>query len=460
MTVAQYVHILRRNLLLIILLAVVGGTGAYFYSHTLPKQYRSYASVMVVPVRGENTSEVVQGANYVENIVQSYALLATTPYVLQPVVDKLELGVSPGQLARQVNVVTPLNTVVIQLAVTDSSPQRAQSIAGATSDSLIAAVNELSPKIGSEPAVRLEVISPATLPQGYVSPNSKTYGMVGALAGLVLAVGIALTRELLRSRPRNADDVKALTDLPVLGEVPQLARKANLARSVLMAPRGHAAEALRAVAASLRFVSVDQPARMMILTSARPFDGKSSISVALGVAFAEAGRRTLVIDADLRNPSIADLTGVEGGVGLTTVLVHDCEFDEAVQPWGHKNLSILPGGVLSPNPGQLISSGQLNETLALARDQFDVVIIDTAPVLAVSDALWLAPHTDGMILVTRAKKTPTRALLAAIDTVTSTHARVLGLVVNGVRIQRDSKYHSREYGATARHRELQDARVD
>lgn len=457
MTVVQYVAVLRRNLLLILAFILLGGIGAYAYAQTLPRQYRSHASVIVVPVRGENTSEVVQGANYVQNIVQSYALLTTTPYVLQPVIDKVGLDESASALAQRVSVVTPLNTVVIQLSVTDSSPARAQQIAAATTDSLIAAVEQLSPRVGTEPAVRLETISPATLPQSFVSPNSKLYAMIGALAGLVVAVGIALMRQLLRSRPSNADDVRELTDLPVLGEVPQLPPGPSLPHTVLTAPRGQAAEAIRAVAASLRFISVDKPATMMILTSAQPRDGKSSVAVALGIALAETGRRTLVIDADLRNPSIAKLTGIEGAVGLTTVLLHDCPFEEAIQPWGRKNLYLLPGGKLSPNPGQLISSGQLNDILLLAREHFDTVIIDTPPVLAVSDALWLSPHTDGIILVTRARKTPNKALRAVINSVTSTHSTVLGLVVNGVRMDRSNGYGPREYGRSARRNELPDS---
>lgn len=456
MTVAQYLAVLRRHLPLIIALMVLVGAGSYAYSHTLPKKYRSYASVIVVPVRGESTSEVVQGSNYVQDIVPTYALLATTPYVLQPAIDSLGLDESPSRLASRVNVVTPLNTVVIQISVTDGSPQRAQQIAAAITTSLINAVDEVSPTIGTEPAVRLETVSPATLPRAYVSPDSTMYGMVGGLAGLVIGVGIALLRELLRSRPRNGDDLRELTDLPVLGEVPHLGRGANVPRMALQSPRGQVAESLRAIAASLRFVSVDRPTNMVIVTSAQPVDGKSSIAVALGVALADAGRRTLVIDADLRNPSVAGLTGVEAGVGLTTVLVHDCTLEEAVQPWGHPNLSILAGGELSPNPGQLISSGQLNDTLAKARELYDAVIIDTAPLLAVSDALWLSPHTDGIILVTRARKTPNKALRAVLDMVTASHATVLGIVVNGVRTGSDSTYHAREYGrsATARHRKL------
>lgn len=449
MTVAAYLAILRRNLIWILLLMLIGGGAAYFYSQTLPKQYRSYTSVIVVPQRGESTSEIVQGSNYVQGIVQSYALLASTPYVLQPVIDELGLTETPGRLADRMTVVTPLNTVVIELTVTDGSPQQAQRIAAAVAESLIGAVEGLSPKIGTQPAVRLSLISPATLPQSHVYPDSRLITLAGIALGLVLALAIAFLREQLRSRPRNADDLEAVTDLPVIGEIPQLARGANLPKEVLQAPDGQAAEAVRALAASLRFVSVDRPAEVMIVTSALPSDGKSSIAMALALSLADSGRRTLVIDADLRNPTIADLIGIEGAVGLTTVLVHDCDFDEAIQPWGHQNLHVLPGGGLSPNPGQLISSGQLSETVALARERFDAVVIDTPPVLAVSDALWLSPVADGVIIITRARKTSTRSLREAIDAVASTHATILGLVLNGVRVAPDSRYHGAYYGKQA-----------
>jgi capsular exopolysaccharide synthesis family protein len=446
MTIAEYLGILRRNLVWLVLLMVLGGTTAYLYSHTLPRQYRSFASVIVIPERGENTSEIVQGSNYVQNIVQSYALLATTPYVLQPVIDQLQLTDTPAQLATRIAVETPLNTVVIQVAVTDNSPEQAQRVAAAINKSLISAVSDLSPKIGNQPAVHLEEISPATLPQNYVAPDTRIYTLVGVLVGLALGVSIAFLRQQLRSRPSIAEDIEDFTDLPVLGEIPRLPRGTTIPKNALQNPDGPAAESLRALAASLRFVSVDNPANVIIVTSADPSDGKSSVAAGLGLTLAQTGHRTLVIDADLRNPSIAPLLGIEGGVGLTTVLLHDCAFQDAIQPWGHENLSILPGGLISPNPGQLVSSGQLGDTVSEARAEFDMVIVDTSPVMAVSDALWLTQLADGVLIVARARKTPIRRLRAAIDSVTSTRATIFGVVLNCVRLTSDSRYHGSYYG--------------
>lgn len=445
-TVADYVAVLRRNIVWIVLLMLVFGAGSFLYAQTLPKQYRSYASVIVIPERGENTAEIVQGSNYVQNIVQSYAIMATTPYVLQPVVSQLQLDETPSKLAQRISVETPLNTVIIQIAVVDESPEEARRIGAAVTNSLIRAVSDVSPKIGNNPAVHLKAISPATLPQAHVAPDNRLYAAGGLAVGLAIALAMVFLREQLRSRPRNTDDLSEFTDMAVLGEIPKLPREIKtLPGAVLQEPDGHVAESLRAIAASLRFVSVGKTANVIIVTSARPSDGKSSFATALGVTLAESGRRTLVVDADLRNPSVADMVGIEGSVGLTTILLHDCDFDEAVQGWGHKNLRILAGGALSPNPGQLISSGQLTDVIAAARSRFDTVIIDTSPVLPVSDALWLAPLADGVIVVAHARKTQIRAIRAAVDALASARATVLGLVLNATHVDPDSRYHGANY---------------
>lgn len=442
MSVRTYAQVLRRNALLIILCALILGAGAYAYASTLPKSYRSYASVIVIPEQGQNTSELIQGSTYVQNIVQSYALLVTTPYVLDPVIDDLSLPMSAAVLANRITVQTPLNTVMIELSVVDSSPQEAQAIAAAVTDSLVKSVDQLSPKVGNKPAVKLTIVSPASLPRSYVAPNRRLYAMVGGGIGLLLGLGIAVLRQLLRSRVSGPEDVAEITDLPVLGSVPLVSRSASVPLEVTAVPGGQVSESLRGVAANLRFVTVDRPARIVVVTSARSGEGKTSLAVALGLTIAETGRRTLIIDADLRHPSVAPLIGIEGSVGLTTVMLHDCSLEDAIQPWGNDHLSILPGGRQSPNPGQLMSSGQLAELLHTVSGQFDLVIVDTPPVLAVSDALWTAPATDGVIVVGRVRKTPLKSLHEAIEAVSATHARVLGIVLNASRDKRDQRYHS------------------
>ncbi|WP_342372835.1 polysaccharide biosynthesis tyrosine autokinase [Propioniciclava soli] len=453
MSVAEYFAIIRRNLGLILILAILGGASLFLYSETQPKLYQSYASTMVIPRQGGSTSELVQGSNYVQNNVQTYAQLAASPYVLQPVVDQLGLQESAAALGRRISIDTPLNTTIMQIAVSDQSPEQAQRIAESVTASLTQAVHDLAPTVAGSASVRLETIAPASLPVSYVSPDRRLYLIVGVAAGLALALAIAFLREQLRSRPRNAADIAALTDLPALGEVPRLQRGQDVPHEILGQPAGQVAEAVRAIAANLKFVSVDRPTNVVIVTSAEASDGKTSIAAGLGLSIAAAGRRTLLIDADLRSPRVSDLLQVEGALGLTTVLLEEAPLSEAVQQWGHEHLWVLTGGVKSPNPGQLISSGQLSDIIAEARDDYDMVIIDTAPIGPVSDALWLASSTDGVIIVARAGKTPIRAVRDAIEAVTTTRTPVLGLVVNAVRASADSRYHGAVYGETSARRQ-------
>lgn len=432
MSVAEYVGFLRRGLWLMLALTIVGAVAAFAYSETQPKIYRSYASAIVVPRQGGTTSELVQGSNYVQNNVQTYSLLAKSPYVLQPVVDQVAPGTPVNALAGRVSVDTPINTTIMNISVTDQSPESAQLLADAVTRSLTRAVSDMAPTINGSPSVRLETIAPATLPQTFVSPDRRLFAIIGGAAGLALAFAASFLREQLRSRPRNAADIASLTDLPVLGEVPPAARGVTLPETVRRDPEGSIAESVRAIAASLRFVSVDRPLKVILVTSPEPADGKSSIVPALGLTMAAAGRRTLLIDADLRNPRLAPTLGIEGAIGLTTVLVGDVALAEAAQPWGDENLWVLTGGAKSPNPGQLISSGQLAVAISQARESFDLVIIDTPPVLPVSDAVWLAPATDGVIVVARARKTPVKALEKTIQSLSATPTPVLGIVLNAV----------------------------
>ncbi len=448
MTVRTYLEILRRYLLWIVLLLIIGGSIGFGYSHTLPRLYRSYASVIVVPVRSDNTTEVVQGSNYVANIVPSYSKLATTPYVLQPVIDNLGLNETTTQLARKVDVQILVNTVIIQISVTDESPVRAQQIAEAINESLVSAVEELSPTIGNTPAVELETISPASLPSNFVSPDWRLFTLGGALIGLVLAIALGLLREQLRSHPRNVDDLAALPDVAVLGDVPEVSRGtgSSLPASMLAQADGPMAEAIRGIVASLRFVSVGKTAKVFLVTSANSSDGKTSFAAALALALAETGNRTLLIDADLRNPSVAELLGLEGAVGLTTVLLKEATFSDAIQSWGHESLEILVGGDRAPNPGQLVSSTMLTDVISKARARFDTVIIDTPPVLPVSDALWIGPASDGAIVVVRARKTPIRDVMAALTSLATAQVPVLGTVLNRAKESHRKSY----YGAHER----------
>lgn len=443
-TLRDYIASLRKNWIVIVALAVLGALAGYAYGQTQPDLYRSQSSVMVIPARGDNTSELVQGSNYVQNLVQTYAVVATSPTVLDPVIRSLGLDTTPQALASTISVESPLNTVVLNISVVARDPRSAQTIADAVATELANEVQDLSPQnADNKPAVRVQTIAPAKTPTFPFAPNVRLFVVLGAGVGLLLGVIYAVLRRLLATRLVSRADVAALTETPLLGEVYQAGTSVSLATAVRTAPRSSVAESVRNIVANLRFANVDGVAQVILVTSATSGEGKSSVSVAMSEVLAEQGARVLLIDADLRRASVAELTGLEGAVGLTTALLRDVSAADAVQAW-QPHLDVLASGVLPPNPVQLLTSDQLRGLIDWAREQYDYVIIDSAPVLAVSDPLWLAPNTDGIVVVARSRMTKRDDLTRTLATLEATRESIIGIVLNGAKATDLGPYYEKQ----------------
>jgi len=456
-TLQEYFASLVKSWWLIVALTLVGALGGYVYAQQQTEIYSSRSAVVVVPSRGDTTSELVQGANYVQNLVQTYAMVATSPLVLQPVIDELDLEATPYGLAGSITVENELGTSVLSITVRDPSAETAQAIADAVAIELADAVAQLSPVTeDSGAAVRIERITPARLSNYPVAPNVRLLVAAGAIAGLVAGAAFALLRRLLATRIGTRKDLEAVTDTALLGEVFASPRY-PLPTAVRQEPTGAVAESVRSVVAALRFANVERTTKVIMVTSAHQHEGKSSAATSIALILAESGNRVLLIDADLRRASVDTLTQLEGSVGLTTVLLGDIDLKSARQQWAGTTLDVLTSGVLPPNPGPLLNSDNLKTLIAQARKEYDVVLIDSPPVLAVSDPLWLAPLVDGVIMVVRSKSTKRESVSRALTALESAHTRILGLVLNGVkRSERNNPYYTKEpqHGTRARLRRL------
>ncbi|GII99197.1 capsular exopolysaccharide synthesis family protein [Sediminihabitans luteus] len=444
MTLNEYAATLVKHWLVIALCMLAGGALGYAYAKSQVPMYQSSASVMVVPEQGENTSELVQGSNYVQNLVASYAVLATSPYVLGPVIDDLGLDDTPTSLANRVTVDTPLNTVVIQISALDADPDVAREIAGATAAQLAVAVPELSPELADDsPAVRVTTIAEARQPVNPVSPNTRLLTMLGIVVGGLVGAAYAVARRLLARRITNRTTIESVAAAPVLGEVVVAPNGRTLPQELAAAPGSRASESVRTLLANLRFANVDKDHRVLLVTSGDASEGKSSISAALSIALAEDDSRVLLVDADLRRPSIDRLTGLEGSVGLTNLLVGDVELGDVVQHWGSTNLDVLPTGALPPNPGSLLASTRMAAVIETLRRSYDYVIIDCAPLLPLSDPLWLTQRVDGVVVVAREGRTKIARLRQTLADLERSGCDIVGVVLNGARAHGRSEYYVR-----------------
>jgi capsular exopolysaccharide synthesis family protein len=261
----------------------------------------------------------------------------------------------------------------------------------------------------------------------------------------MLALGIAFTMEYLDDTVKSSEDVEAATGLATLGTV--LKMKGEKGRSeiyrlaALLYPRGPAAEAYRTLRTNLEFASVDEPVRSLLVTSSIPSEGKTTTSSNLAVAFAQAGRTVILLDADLRKPGVHKLFNLPNVSGLTSLLrTDDVAIDDVAQATEEERLRVVSTGPLPPNPAELLGSHRMQTILERLVAAADLVIVDSPPLQAVTDAAILASITDGTLLVIDAGRTRRAAAGRGREALAKSGARVLGAALNRLSQRARSDY--------------------
>ncbi|WP_424936885.1 MULTISPECIES: polysaccharide biosynthesis tyrosine autokinase [Bacteria] len=429
----DYMRILRRSWALILILAVTGVAGGLGISLLQQPKYVATTQLYIsVRTTGAATVDLVQGQMFARQMVTSYVDIVSTPLILDPVVAKLGLGTTAAELAAQVTATARLNTVLIDVNVADSDPERAAEIANAVAASFTSAVqNTLERPVGSTEAspVRVTVTQPATTPTSPASPNLRLVLALGGILGLAAGIALAVLRTVLDTRIRTPHDVERITSAPVLGRITRDPDAAKRPLIVHDAPHDPRAESFRALRTNLRFLDVDTAPRIFVVSSASPGEGKTTTAANLAIALAETGARVALIDGDLRRPRIAAHMGVEGGVGLTDVLIGRVELVAALQRWGRNDLFVLASGRIPPNPSELLGSAAMDHLLAQLGDQVDYVLIDAPPLLPVTDAAVVATKARGVLLVAAAGETRRQDLTGAVRALGAAGAGLLGVIV-------------------------------
>jgi capsular exopolysaccharide synthesis family protein len=205
-------------------------------------------------------------------------------------------------------------------------------------------------------------------------------------------------------------------------------------------PKSPIAEQFRTIRTNIQFSNVDEELQTMIVTSSGPGEGKSTTTANLAVVFAQQGKRVLLVDADLRKPTAHYTFRTENHVGLSNVLTRQATLDEAVKTTDQDNLWVLTSGPIPPNPSELLGSKGMLMLLEKAKDEYDVIILDSPPVLAVTDAQVLSNLTDGVVLVVSSGKTEIESAKKAKELLDSAKAKILGVVLNNKKVQ-DSQYY-------------------
>ena len=280
----------------------------------------------------------------------------------------------------------------------------------------------------------LRIIEPATLPQAPVNASGMTTILLGAAIGLMLSSGAAYLMEYMDDTLKTPEEISRVLDLPVIGFIVEMSSDQRNGEGAIVAqqPRSPIAEAYRSLRTNLEFASVDKPLHTILITSPNPTDGKTTVAANLSAMMAQGGKRTLLVDADLRRPRVHSLLSLDNHSGLSDIFRDRLAIPDAVQEWDDAEaLMVLPSGNLPPNPAELLGSAKMDQILEEAQETADVVVIDSPPFL-VSDPSVLAAKVDGVLLVIRPGRTNVATAKAMLEQFQRADARVVGVVLNRI----------------------------
>jgi capsular exopolysaccharide synthesis family protein len=363
--------------------------------------------------------------------LNTYVAVLSSPAVTDPLRERL--GLPPGTPI-DVSASVAEEASILDVTARSSDPQRAADIANAVGPQLADVADEFSVLLqatGNE--VRATTISPATTPAAPTSPDVTRNLLLGVLAGLCLGTGLAFVRHTLDTKVRSDADIKALSSNPLLAGLPhERASVKGKGIAVEHDPHSGYAEAIRRLRTNLLFVDVTTGTHSFVITSAVPGEGKTTTAVNLALAMAKAGGRVLLVDADLRNPSVAKTMGLEESVGLTTVLLGNAAVDDVVQQWRDTDLFVLAAGQIPPNPSELLGSEPMQALFSKLGHEFDFVLVDSPPVVPVIDAVLIDKLTGGMLMVVASNRTRKRDLSSALRSLETAGAEVSGFALNFV----------------------------
>jgi receptor protein-tyrosine kinase len=445
----QFLLVLRRRWRSVVLVFLVGLAIAGTISYLITPKYESTSRV-IVSVNASTAGEASQASYFLQNRVTSYADLAQSTELAERVINTLDLDMTAEELSDEISTEVIEATSVLAITVKDEDPHQAQTIA----DVLTSEFQDYAEEIetigeGKESQIALNVIDQPEYNGDAVEPHTVLNLIAGGLIGLLIGVALAVARDLLDRTVRTADHIAEVTEAPVLASI---GFDNEIRSAPLLTDLGAFAartEAFRLLRTNLQFIDIDQRARVLVVTSAVPGEGKTMTSTNLAVALAQTGRTVLVIDADLRRPRVASTLGVDPAIGLTTALVGKAEIEDAIQVHEPSGLHVLASGAKPPNPTEILQSRVTHDLIRRLRQSYDMIIIDAPPLLPVADASVLSTLADGSILVVRHGQTTRDQISEAVNRLTQVGGRLYGVVVNMVAKRAIGSYYYYYYEETS-----------
>jgi len=445
MELGRYVALLGRWWWLLLVAGVLGGAAGNVLSRQLPQSYEARATLLVV-------DQVTPGVSRGQDLATSAALAQTFSELitLRPILEEVRVrggfDVSVSELRGSVRVSQQEGTQFIRLTATAEDPVEARDIANVLAEVFIA-----SPTVQlTNREATLSLVEPAVTPGAPVSPNVTANTAIAAALSVLVAFGVALLLSYIDDTVKTPAHVLEVAGLSTIGRIEPFGRARNSEAQLPTAhrPASAAAESYRALRTNLLYaLGIQQTpgGKLILVTSAGTGDGKTTTAANLAIAFGLAGHNVVLVDADLRRPALHRVLGSDNSIGVVNLLLSDTVLiGQAVRSTPYEHVRLAASGPLPPNPAELLGSARMAPLLARLRETFELMIMDTPPLLGVTDATVLAQFADAIVLVANAGRTRTGDLRAAVEDLAKSGTPIAGVVLN-----RDRASNPRRYYGTA-----------
>ena len=504
MELRRVAGILRAFAKVLIVACALGLLAGYGVSLALPRVYEADTRLLVGQLL-QSSNPNINSVDVSYRLSTAYATLATTRPVLDTVIEDLQLGVSPEELQKRIRTTASTESPYVTIKVEARDPAEAAAIANAVAAQLIERSPTLAGAAGTDTFLQsqlmatrddieavereiagidpassadqarlvvlqdritslrstyaafleflfnadpnaLTIVEPAVPPLEPASPRPLLNAGLAGLLALLVVGALVVAWDHLDDTVKSAKDIESLLGYAPIGTIPQMAgrnREPFYRLVTVLAPLSPAAEAFRSLRTNLAFSSIDAPIRSLLVTSGAGGEGKTTIAANLAVVLAQEGRKVLLVDADLRRPTMHQLFRLANGVGLTSVLNDPTlTTDQVSHTTEVDGLRVVTSGALPPNPVELLGSRRMEAVMKAFLSSADVVIMDTPPTGPVSDAVILSGLVEGVLLVAASKRTRLASLQRATEDAGRGLARVIGVVLNGVGKGADRGYYA------------------
>lgn len=447
MNLQDFVKLLRTRWMTVCVIVVISVLGAVAATLLTTPLYQASTRLFVSTTAGASLAETYQGNRFSQERVVSYAELLTGETLAQRTIDKLGLDMDAQALRKNITASAKPDTVLIDVKVLDPSAVRARDIANTLSDEFVTLVRELeTPEDGARADARVVVEQRASIPNHPLIPRTSRNIAVGIAVGIFLGVGLAVIRDLLDNTIKDRNTVAAITGTGIVGTIPLDKERRRQPAITFDSDNSAIAEAFRKVRTNLQFLAVDNPPRVIVVTSSTPSEGKSTTAINIALVLAEAENNVVLVDGDLRRPMLHKYLELLGPVGFSTVLSGRALLSEALQKTRFPGLTVLTSGAVPPNPSELIASLTAKKLISQLRSQFDYVIVDSSPLLAVTDAALLGAGADGVLVMARSGQTKRDQLTHAVDNLKNVGAVLLGAIITMAPVRGNNSYSYTYYG--------------